>query len=361
MTTEILVNKDKKGIPWLQIISIIVSITTFLFGSGYFYNNVIRRPILTYTLLPNYDLGNQFFNGVVIENRGRENQTDINIEIANLDSEIIKLHFPGIHEPTDIITGGVGTKSVRINMPRLSAGKALSVYFLTLQAIRLDEVNLLVSSSETVGQASGENITIWSATSIVSASITILAAIFSIWNVISLRITIAKRKEKEYVTMQELLKVNQSIQHLKKDITKLSEDTTKLSEDTTKLSDRLSEDTTKLSEKTAKLSEDATKLSDSTEELGDITKALKAEQDNLKESFSQLDGIKNELLKKLESVSQFITELDTTIRKSLDLGELESNERTKKILAILEQFQERIQEDAKTTKALITTVEPSSE
>lgn len=310
-------NEDKKRIPWLQIISIVVSIFVFLFGGGYFYNNVINRPILTYTLLPNYDLGNQFFNGVVIENRGRENQTDINIAIGSLDSEITMLHFPGIQEPTNIITGGVGAKSVLINMPRLSSGKALSVYFLTLHPIHIDGANILLSSSETVGQPSGENISVWSVTSIVSAAITVFAAIFSIWSAFSLQTTVSKRKEKEYITMQELLKVIQAVDHLEKD-------TTQLSDSTNKLDDRA---------KALKSEQDE----------------LKTQQDDLKISFSQLEKIKTELSEKLEFASKSITELEISIRKSLELGELDPDERTDKILAILEQFQESIQKSTKTT------------
>lgn len=69
MSTEDSSNSKKNN--WLTrakvIIPIILGILAFLFGSGAYYNLVYLRPVLSYQVLPDYNLGlgNGHFAGLI--------------------------------------------------------------------------------------------------------------------------------------------------------------------------------------------------------------------------------------------------------------------------------------------------------
>ena len=283
---------QSRKIPWLQIIPIILSLFTFLLGGGYFYNNFINRPVLAYTVLESYDLGSQFFSGVVIENRGKQNLTDINLTISNLTSEITALNFPGLHEPISITSGGINTNSVTIEMPRLSSGKALSVYVLSAKPLSINEANLLVSSSQAVGQESSEIFSIISFSSKIAAFISILSIIISIWSSISLWMTVSKRKDAEIEAMQKILNINES-----------------------------------------------------TTDLESRTRQLKMEQNEIN------DGIKH-MQNSIADANESLNSLSEMLREAVGTGKIESNDQVENILYLLENYKKDLSDISQTSENL---------
>lgn len=310
-------NAQESKIPWLQIIPIIVSLLTFFIGGGYFYNNFVNRPILAYTLLENYDLGSQYFSGVVIENRGRQNQTNINFTISNLAFEITSINFPGLHESFNITSGGIGHDAVTIEMPRLSAGRSLSVYLLSSKPINLNASNLLVSSSETVGQPGSEIISIISVTSRIAAVISILSAGFGIWSSASLRATVSKRKEAELDAMQKIFKTIRDVDEVK--------------EGTVDLRKRITMD-----------------LKRSTKDLKRRTMDLKKLESEQKEIVNAFNSIQN----KIAFASKSIDDLSSIIQQAVESGKIESDDRVERILKLLEHYNKSLQESSKTVEEL---------
>ncbi len=137
---------------WGTIAGAIIALAGLILGGGFFYNEIWLSKVLSYTVLPTYDVGNQAFTGLVIENRGRVNLTDVEIILADLDAPIQAMNMPGAHEPAQIISGGIGENKATIQMPRLSQGASLSIYMLTGGPIRLQPNNsFFISSKETVG------------------------------------------------------------------------------------------------------------------------------------------------------------------------------------------------------------------
>lgn len=285
-------------IPWLQIIPIILGILTFLFGGGYFYNNFINRPVLAYTLLENYDLGSQYFSGVVIENRGNQNQTSISLIISNLSSEIVAINFPGTHESLNITSGGISNNSVTIEMPRLSAGKSLSVYLISAQPMNLNDSNLLLSSLETVGQPSSEIVTVASIGTRTATTISILSAIFAIWNLITLWISINKRKEAEYDAMRKIMENMSELKTLDKSL------------------------------------DEAKKQVDETSEHFEI---LSSDREKLSQIFETM-------LATLQNDAKSIEETHGMIQQAVTMGKLKSSNKTGKILQLLENIQSKTNE-----------------
>ena len=129
-----------------------------LLGLGSFINNdVWQKKSLTYTILPSYDLDEQAFSGLVIENRGRVPLTDVQIILTDLEAPIQALQMPGAHEPANIVDGGEGQNRVRIELPRFSKEGSLPIYLMTSSAVNFTPgTNFLVTSAETVGEASTE-------------------------------------------------------------------------------------------------------------------------------------------------------------------------------------------------------------
>lgn len=278
-------------IPWLQVIPIILGILTFLFGGGYFYNNFVNRPILAYTLLENYDLGSQYFSGVVIENRGNKNQTSISIIISNLSSEITAINFPGTHESLSITSGGAKNNAITIEMPRLSAGKSLSVYLISSQPMNFNDSNILLSSMETVGQPSSEIVSAINIGSTAAATISILSASIAIWNLITLRVSINKRKEAEYNAMQKII-------------------------------------------------ENMNRLDDTQRQVGEISKG----SETLFSDQQKISQVFEIILATLQEDAKSIEVFHAMVQQAIVLGKLKSSNKTDKMLQLLENIQNKINE-----------------
>jgi hypothetical protein len=156
-TKKDIANIGERWKAWAAIVSAIVALGVLLLGGGFFYNEIWLSKILTYTILPTYDLGKQAFTGLIIENRGRVNLTNIDVILSDLGAPIQALNMPGAHEPAQIVDGGIGKEKIYIKMPRLSRGTSLAIYMLTSGPVSLQEKkNFLVSSNETVGTISTE-------------------------------------------------------------------------------------------------------------------------------------------------------------------------------------------------------------
>ncbi len=157
---------------WAGIIGAVFGLLTLLGVGTFLYNEVWQSKVLTYTILPTYDLGTQAFTGLVIENRGRVPLTEVNIILSDLEAPIQALYMPSAHEPVQMVSGGVGEKEVFLEMRRLSTGASLSIYLLTSAPIALEEKQtFLVSSSETAGVSSGSegNVTVFMLGALISA------------------------------------------------------------------------------------------------------------------------------------------------------------------------------------------------
>ena len=167
---------------FIKVGGFIVAVLGFLLGGGFFYNEIWKSKVLTYTVLPRYDLGDQVFNGLVIENRGRVPLTSLEIIFSNLDSDIDKLNIPGPHETLELASGGEGENELFIRMPRLSSGVSLAIYMLTSENIYLEDGKTFqVTSKETVGAPVGQDSS--------GAPISIFLVSFILW-IISLVITV---------------------------------------------------------------------------------------------------------------------------------------------------------------------------
>ena len=142
---------------WAKIVASVVSILIFLGVGSFIYNEVWQKKSLTYTILPSYDLEEQAFSGLVIENRGRVPLTDVRIILTDLEAPIQALQMPGAHEPANIVDGGEGQNQLSIQLPRLSKKGSLSIYLMTSSAVKVvPGTNFLVVSGETVGESSAE-------------------------------------------------------------------------------------------------------------------------------------------------------------------------------------------------------------
>ena len=138
-----------------KVLGTVVAILAILGLGSFISNEVWQKKSLTYTILPSYDLGEQAFSGLVIENRGRVPLTDVQIILTDLEATIQALQMPGAHEPANIVDGGEGQNQVRIELPRFSKGGSLPIYLMTSSAVTVTPGgNFLVTSAETVGEAS---------------------------------------------------------------------------------------------------------------------------------------------------------------------------------------------------------------
>lgn len=139
---------------WARIVGVGIALLAFGLGSGFIYNEVYKSPALNYTLLPEYNLGEQVFSGIVIENRGRIPLTEVRVIMADLGNAIETLNMPGAHEPVQIVEGGEGQSELHLLAPQLSTGESFSIYLLTNGPLDLGGNKLLVTSKEAVGKAS---------------------------------------------------------------------------------------------------------------------------------------------------------------------------------------------------------------
>ena len=138
-----------------KVLGTVVTILIFLGVGSFIYNEVWQKKSLTYTILPSYDLEEQAFSGLVIENRGRVPLNDVQIIITDLQAPIQVLRMPGIHEPANIVAGGEGQNQVRIELPRFSKEGSLSIYLVTSSMVGIEPGhNFLATSAETVAKSS---------------------------------------------------------------------------------------------------------------------------------------------------------------------------------------------------------------
>jgi hypothetical protein len=162
-------------------VALLAPILTLLLGGGFFYNNFYRQPRLTYTVLPNYDLGDIAFSGLVLENRGRVPLTDIELVVSDLEAPIRQLNLPGPHEEAAVASGGEGHSDLRLEMERLSTGSSLAVYMVTSDSITLAHGETFqVSAAETAGEASATEYVFWGDPTIVLVILELVIALMII-------------------------------------------------------------------------------------------------------------------------------------------------------------------------------------
>lgn len=144
-------SKGQKWSGWARIIGTVIALAALLGVGTFFYNEIWQSKVLTYTLLPTYDLGDKFFTGLIVENQGRVPLTGVDIVFSDLGAPMDSdPYMPGPHEPAQLASGGMGHTEALIEMPRLSAGTSLSIYLLTLDPVELAEgETFLISSKET--------------------------------------------------------------------------------------------------------------------------------------------------------------------------------------------------------------------
>ena len=114
----------------LSVIAMVVSILIAIFGGSWYYNEVFKSKELVYSVLPGYDMGDQYFTGVVVENRGKVTLTDVEVILSDLEAEIMKLNIPGPVQKYDIVKGGENSKELYLAMPKLSQQGSITIYLL---------------------------------------------------------------------------------------------------------------------------------------------------------------------------------------------------------------------------------------
>ncbi len=212
---------------WFKIVSsiigMLIGIGGFIFGGGWFYNHVYNAPVLSYTILQNYDLGTQYFSGLVIENRGRVQLTNIDVTIANLQYPIQSLNLPGLNPGLSIATGGVGNNNVGLINKRLFPGESFSIYLVTGDSISLEESSTFTIFSEEVkGTPSQETIGPFATASLVVSVFSFALGGFTLWNTINLGRLTKKRKEKELDLLLRAIEAKSELD----EVTKLREEVT---------------------------------------------------------------------------------------------------------------------------------------
>lgn len=142
---------------YVRIGGFILAIIVFIFGGGFIYNNFYLSKILSYTILPGYDMGDQYFTGVVIENRGRVSLTDVDVIISDLESDIQILRMPGPHQTVNIVKGGEGTNELHAQIPKFFQESSLPIYMITTEPVTImEDDTLYIASSEVIGKSSSE-------------------------------------------------------------------------------------------------------------------------------------------------------------------------------------------------------------
>jgi hypothetical protein len=64
---------------WAAIVTAAVAILAFVLGGGFLYQEVWKSKVLSFTALPLYEVRDQVFAGLVVENRGRVNLSEVKI------------------------------------------------------------------------------------------------------------------------------------------------------------------------------------------------------------------------------------------------------------------------------------------
>jgi hypothetical protein len=134
----------------VQVVIAVIMFAAIVFGGNYIYNEFWQRKYLVYTILPAYDLGEQVFSGLVVENQGNVGLTEIELIISDLEYPIVALNMPGPHETAEIAEGGEGEKDLVVKMPRLSEETSLAIYILTEGYVTLEPKRTLQATSKEV-------------------------------------------------------------------------------------------------------------------------------------------------------------------------------------------------------------------
>ncbi|KAA3645347.1 MAG: hypothetical protein DWQ07_12835 [Chloroflexi bacterium] len=181
-----------------RLLTLIFVVLAFMGVGNYIYDEIWRRKELTFTILQTFDLGDQFFSGLVVSNSGSVRLSDLRIVISDLGTEIISYNIPGATEPIELISGGPGFDHITLGMPRLSKGNELTIYFLTVDEIILAEpITLSVTSDETAGR---EGVGSVGSVSVVSTIIVFVAGLFvsvAINILTSKNVDFARRKDSD--------------------------------------------------------------------------------------------------------------------------------------------------------------------
>lgn len=117
---------------------LVVSILAFALGGGFVWNEFIDVPKLMYAALPAHNIGGQYLNVLVIENRGRATAHDVLVKATDLNTTIKSLGIE-TDEPATIQSGGEGKRNITIWLDRVTSGSTSTVYMLTDQSLSLDD------------------------------------------------------------------------------------------------------------------------------------------------------------------------------------------------------------------------------
>lgn len=143
----------KKRTNWVSIVTLVINLLAFFLGGGLWYNKVYQRPVLEYTVLPSYNLGDSYASGLVVTNGGRVPITNVQVILSDLEFQLAtQPSMPGLHEPVQVLQGGMGHTGMLAKTPRLSTENLVTVYFSTEGPISLEpQRTVMVTSEETTG------------------------------------------------------------------------------------------------------------------------------------------------------------------------------------------------------------------
>lgn len=133
-----------------------ILVLTFIFGSGFLYQNLVNVPDVVYTILPTYELGGQSFGGLVVENRGRATGHDVRISLGDLGTSIVQ-HSVQSDERWIQEEGGAGESTLVLWLDRMITGSSVTVYLLTQEVARLDGLAVITEEGR-VHLATGQSI-----------------------------------------------------------------------------------------------------------------------------------------------------------------------------------------------------------
>jgi hypothetical protein len=138
----------KKRTNWVSIVTLVINLLAFFLGGGLWYNKVYQRPVLEYTVLPSYNLGDSYASGLVVTNGGRVPITNVQVILSDLEFQLAtQPSMPGLHEPVQVLQGGMGHTGMLAKMPRLSTENSVTVYFSTEGPISLEPQRTVMVTS----------------------------------------------------------------------------------------------------------------------------------------------------------------------------------------------------------------------
>ena len=133
----------------------------FVLGAGFIYNEMWRVPNLRYTMLPSYQAANQYFSGLVLENRGRAAANGVLIKVSALGTPIDALEIQS-DELFEVREGGEGKESVAIWLDRLTTGASVTVYLLTAEDAGIED-SLTITADRGLARPAASTEPGWSA------------------------------------------------------------------------------------------------------------------------------------------------------------------------------------------------------